>query len=72
MRGTCNAQGAKRRAGTSRPEDREKRMNLDMAYIGAHPAPGEEVMGMDDVDVDVRRLSVNKTSAERERMGEHD
>jgi hypothetical protein len=45
-------------------------MDLIMVCIGAHPARGEEVMGMDDVDVDVRRGFVNSISNLRERMGD--
>ena len=51
-------------------------MNLLMPCIDAHPAPGEEVMAMDDascdvdVNVDVRCVSINRTSDRRERMSE--
>lgn len=43
-------------------------MNLLMPCTGAHPAPGEEVMAMDDVDVNVSPESVNSTSNLEERM----
>lgn len=36
-------------------------MNLIMASSVAHPAPGEEVMAMDEVDVHVRNMSVTRT-----------
>ncbi len=44
-------------------------MNQIMPLPGAHPAPGEEVMAMDDVEVDVVvcRVSINSTSDLRER-----
>ena len=51
-------------------------MNPDMALQGAHPALGKEVMAMDDascdvdVNVDVRCVSINRTSDRRERMSE--
>lgn len=44
-------------------------MNLILLCTGARPAPGEEVMVMDDVDVNVSRTSVNNTSDLKERMG---
>jgi len=47
----------------------EKGMNLTMPCMGAHPAPGEEVMVMDDVDVNVCRVSVSSISHRKERMG---
>jgi len=53
-------------------------MNRNMPLAGAHPALGEEVMAMDDasgdvdVNVDVRCVSINKTSDRRERMSEHE
>ena len=43
-------------------------MNLLIPYADAHPAPGEEVMAMDDVDVNVGLESVNSTSNLEERM----
>ena len=43
-------------------------MNSLMPCIDAHPAPGEEVMAMDDVDVNVGSESVNSTSNLEERM----
>ncbi len=45
-------------------------MDLAMLCIGVRPASGEEVMGMDDVDVDVCGVSVNSISSLRERMSE--
>jgi hypothetical protein len=47
---------------------KENRMNLLMPCTDAHPAPGKEVMAMDDVDVNVSRESVNSTSNLEERM----
>jgi hypothetical protein len=41
-------------------------------HTQAHPPSGEEVMTVDDVDVDVRTLSIGKTSNHRERMSEYD
>jgi hypothetical protein len=45
-------------------------MTLRMPYTSAHPDPGEEVMAMDDVDVDVhvRDRSLKNTSNRWERM----
>ena len=43
-------------------------MNLLMPCADAHPAPGKEVMVMDDVDVNVSLVSVNSTSNLEERM----
>jgi hypothetical protein len=37
--------------------------------MGAHPAPGEEVVVMDDVDVNVCCVSVSSISHRKERMG---
>jgi hypothetical protein len=48
----------------------EKGMNSTMPCTGAHPAPGEEVMVMDDVDVNVCRGSISSISDLNERMGE--
>ena len=45
-------------------------MNLIMSCIGAHPASGEEVMVMDDVDVHVGRVSISSIFNLKERMGE--
>ena len=45
-------------------------MNPVMTCMGAHPAPGEEVMVMDDVDVNVCRGSISSISNQNERMGE--
>jgi hypothetical protein len=45
-------------------------MNSTMPYMGAHPAPGEEVMVMDDADVSVCHVSVSSISHRKERMGE--
>lgn len=45
-------------------------MNLIMPCTEAHPAPGKEVMGMGDVDVNVLRVSINSISNLQERMGE--
>ncbi len=45
-------------------------MNLIMPCTGAHPAPGEEVVVMDDVDVNVCRVSINSIFGPKERMGE--
>jgi hypothetical protein len=49
-------------------------MNLSMPCIRAHPVSGEEVMGMDEVDVavDVACMSIDRTSSLKERMSEHD
>jgi len=44
-------------------------MNSMMLCMGAHPAPGEEVMVMDDVDVNVCRGSISSISHLTERMG---
>jgi len=46
-------------------------MNLIMPCTEAHPAPGKEVMGMNDVDVNVNVLcvSINNISNQKERMG---
>ena len=44
-------------------------MNSMMPCMGAHPAPGEEVMVMDDVDVSVCRGSISSISHLKERMG---
>ena len=63
-----------------RREERETResvyeengMNLTMPCTGAHPAPGEEVMGMDDVDVAVCLKSISSITHLRERMGNHE
>jgi hypothetical protein len=46
----------------------ELRMNPIMACSAAHPAPREEVMAMDDVDVHVRRVSDTRTPDLEERM----
>ena len=43
-------------------------MNLIMACSAAHPAPGGEVMAMDDVDVPVGSVSVTKAPDLEERM----
>lgn len=43
-------------------------MNTLLPRSDAHPAPGEEVMAMDDVDVNVGSESVNRTSNLEERM----
>ena len=45
-------------------------MNMMMPWAGAHPAPGEEVMVMDDIDVAVRSQSISSISDLKERMGE--
>jgi hypothetical protein len=45
-------------------------MNLIMPCIGAHPARGEEVVVMDDVDVCVGRVSISSIFSLKERMGE--
>lgn len=45
-------------------------MDLQMSRIHAHPAPGKEVVAMDDVDVHVFDTSLGSTSAPKERMGE--
>ena len=47
-------------------------MNLIMPYIRAHPAAGEEVIAMDDVDVNVCYASVENTSDGKERMSNYD
>lgn len=44
-------------------------MNLIMPCMEAHPANGEEVRVMDEVDVHVGRVSINSISSLRERMG---
>ena len=46
----------------------ELRMDPNMACSEAHPAPGEEVMAMDDVDVPVGSVSVTKAPNLEERM----
>jgi len=46
-------------------------MTLLMPCTGPHPAPGEEVMVMDDADVNVAR-SIDNASLLRERMGDHE
>lgn len=43
-------------------------MNLLMPCADARPAPGKEVMVMDDVNVNVGLESVNSTSNLEERM----
>jgi hypothetical protein len=48
----------------------ERRMNLTMVCRGAHPAAGEEVVVMDEVDVTVCTVSINSISSQEERMGE--
>ena len=45
-------------------------MNSMMPCMGAHPTPGEEVMVMDDVDVNVCLGSISSISTLNERMGE--
>lgn len=45
-------------------------MNLIMPCMGAHPAPGEEVVVMDEVDVSVGRVSISSIFGPKERMGE--
>jgi hypothetical protein len=45
-------------------------MNSMMPNMGAHPALGEEVMVMDDVDVNVCRGSISNISYLKERKGE--
>jgi hypothetical protein len=45
-------------------------MELIMPCTRAHPTPRKEVTAMDDVDVDVSRVSINNTSDQKERMGE--
>lgn len=45
-------------------------MNLTMVCKGAHPATGEEVVVMDEVDVTVCTASINSISSQEERMGE--
>lgn len=47
-------------------------MNLMVPYTWAHPAAGEEVMEMDDVEVNVCCMSVENTSNRKERMSNHD
>jgi hypothetical protein len=47
----------------------ENGMDMTMPCTGAHPAPGEEVMVMDDVDVAVCLKSVSSISHSKERMG---
>lgn len=47
-------------------------MNLIMPCTEAHPAPGKEVMTVDDSDVNVSCVSVNDTSDQKERMGNHE
>ncbi len=44
-------------------------MNLTMPCMDAHPAPGEEVMVMDDVDVNVCLGSISSISHLKERTG---
>jgi hypothetical protein len=47
---------------------------MNQQWIGAqaHPPSREEVMTVDDVDVNVRTLSIRYASNDRERMSEHD
>jgi hypothetical protein len=45
-------------------------MNLIMPYMEAHPAQGEEVMVVDDVDVNVGLGSISSIFSLEERMGE--
>jgi len=47
-------------------------MNLMVPYTRAHPAAGEEVMAMDEVDVNVCCASVENTFNRKERMSNHD
>jgi hypothetical protein len=47
-------------------------MDPIMPSTGAHPHPGEEVMAVDDADVEVSRVSIGRTLALEERMGNHD
>jgi hypothetical protein len=49
-----------------------RQTNLKAPRMGAHPALGEEVMAMDDVDVDVTSVSIDRTSKTKERMGSND
>jgi hypothetical protein len=46
---------------------------LRIAVTGAHPAPGEEVMAMDDVDVDVdvTSMPIDRTSITKERVSNY-
>ncbi len=44
-------------------------MDMIMPCRGAHPAPGEEVMVMDEDDVAVCLKSVSSISHSKERMG---
>ena len=62
--------GVERDAWHEKFEIWEKGMNSMMPSMGAHPAPGEEVMVMDDVDVNVCRESIDSISYLNERMGE--
>lgn len=47
-------------------------MNQAVIRTGAHPPSGEEVMTVDDVDVNVRTLSICNPSGQKERMSKHD
>jgi hypothetical protein len=41
-----------------------------LTILAAHRFPGEEVMAMaEDVDVPVRHVAIDRTSARKERMG---
>ena len=47
-------------------------MNQAVIRTGAHPPSGEEVVTVDDVDVNVRTLSIGTSSDQKERMSKHD
>ncbi|MFC2037965.1 hypothetical protein ACFLYD_08420 [Chloroflexota bacterium] len=47
-------------------------MDWPMPWLQAHPALGEEVMAMDDVDVNVGSGSINSTFNLTERVGKHE
>jgi hypothetical protein len=55
-----------------KPDDEEKKMNLMMPRIDAHPVPGEEEVAMDEADVNVGCMPINNTSNLKERMSEND
>jgi hypothetical protein len=68
-RGLCTSRGRRRRlAGERHVFVEERGMNPSVPHGGPHPALGEEVVAMDDVDVHVGYASVTDTSDLKERM----
>ena len=47
-------------------------MICTMPCTEAHPTPEKEVTAMDDVEVDVRGVSIDSNSCLKERMSEHE